>query len=491
MHRIILIVYIVTALGAKLNGQEFIHPSAQNVAPFTADMFGDALFVSASEGEFDLSGPKLRSMVYALDTALNLLDSIDVDQEYGLNRAMVGYIKSIGDSLLMIGANSSNLSRQEGYNLFIAFYDRNMNLVDSVRYKNPDTLRFNLNASLINDSVISIQRHISNFWTPTVRSAPEISLYDFKNRKKISTISYITTSWDSYFEESFAFDGKLLAAQADVFSSEILYVADQNFNLMDTVDGMDFSPPLYYRLYHFLHEDGKHLWTTGQIQHNWVAMVKFNRQFEAVRVDSFNVPNGPMFSQIGCTDFNSLDKVMIASGQREWGTIGLANPVVNDVTIEQGIHVYSMDTAGTLHWQTHITADSVYYRPWELVAAPDGGCFVISTKYDAIKYKGEVTYRLSVIKVGPDGQFVGEREIEVPQPQWSFYPNPASEELWVQGLAEGNYTFEFWAGDGRPVRKLTQPSTAAVSLSGLASGMYQLVISQKGRALGHRSVLVK
>ncbi len=163
------------------------------------------------------------------------------------------------------------------------------------------------------------------------------------------------------------------------------------------------------------------------------AVVKFNEDYSVARIDSFPIKDANFSYAVPWKkpfDWNTPDTIYGIAGF--YPPQGL-NPWngADSVGRTEPFRVVQFDTSGTVHWSRIVGRDSAVYFPYQVVATNDGGALIFSWLYDA-HYSTSIHSRLSVIKIGANGDVLHQNEYDIPtSTPLALYPNPAKDKLYM------------------------------------------------------------
>lgn len=148
----------------------------------------------------------------------------------------------------------------------------------------------------------------------------------------------------------------------------------------------------------------------------------------------------------------------------------ISSPFPNRIVITK-----ADDTLGVI-WEKAYSYPSRYLQATYLFATNDGGCIVTGGAYDDASSR----YDLFVLKINADGT-VGTNEVLIEDLRpYTYYPNPAQDELHLQFSPDIKPTqIELYDLQGRLVR-MQRKGLESLNMEGLASGAYTMRVTLEG-----------
>ncbi len=146
------------------------------------------------------------------------------------------------------------------------------------------------------------------------------------------------------------------------------------------------------------------------------------------------------------------------------------------------ILLYKLELNGEVIWQRFYNNGMVNYMPYRIMATPDGGALIFSTRYD---WNDEYPYQrdIHILKIDSNGNYIplGTEEPLKNDKQILVYPNPAKNKV--------NFSFGFYSKlkidiydlQGKKVFSKLYTHSPVIDLNSFSSGVYIYTISnQKG-----------
>ena len=146
------------------------------------------------------------------------------------------------------------------------------------------------------------------------------------------------------------------------------------------------------------------------------------------------------------------------------------------------ILLYKLELNGEVIWQRFYNNGMVNYMPYRIMATPDGGALIFSTRYD---WNDEYPYQrdIHILKIDSNGNYIplGTEEPLKNDKQILVYPNPAKNKV--------NFSFGFYSKlkidiydlQGKKVFSKLFTHSPVLDLNSFSSGVYIYTISnQKG-----------
>lgn len=412
--------------------------------------------------------------LYATDLDLNILDSLNFDQYFGFaTGSYVGAVKNYKDSIALVAVGDADANPAIHSN-YILYMDTSLEVLDTILIRaERDTQLINVNHHIMDSVLITVnqQRGLND---PLAYA--NIGVYDLGTGAEIDSFNFKADT-DGAFRNMTFFNNKYICTPNYIVPYPFVTL-NADFSYDRVYGRKDFNPWLFYRIDNFLCSDDRHLYTAGYFSSDFVAMIKFNKNLEVVRMDTAYVPDRT-HEQRGCVDYVSLDNIFIGVGQNA------------NVEGSQFIHIFNMDTTGNFNWHTTIFQDSsIRFILYEVVASPDGGAFIISSKYDP-NYMTDEHYRVSIMKIDSTGQVIAEREFRAPK-AFDIYPNPAKDVVQVEGLPKSRlFTAVVLDINGREVLRKELDGERKLDVSGLASGTYLLQVHTGQGFVGSGKLVVE
>jgi len=144
------------------------------------------------------------------------------------------------------------------------------------------------------------------------------------------------------------------------------------------------------------------------------------------------------------------------------------------------ILMYKLELSGEVIWQRFYNNGSVNYMPYRILATPDGGALIFSTRYD---WNDPYTYQrdVHILKIDSDGNYipVGMDKPKTNMKQILVYPNPTKDKInFSFGLYNG-LTINIYNLQGTQVFSKLFNHSPTIDLSTFASGIYIYTISNE------------
>ncbi len=180
--------------------------------------------------------------------------------------------------------------------------------------------------------------------------------------------------------------------------------------------------------------NGKYLYGLGIYNVQSFAVIKFNQNFQRVRIDTLlsewsHSPSSTGYLEnsinsmgVNC-DYHTPDSIFMIGGMPFNNGV---NWLLGD-SVKAPLQVVLADTAGNFHWSRTVgDGDSAYYYAMTVVATDDGGALIFSSKYDHT-HSIEPHYLLSVIKIQGNGEVISENEYSLARGKaLTLFPNPVA-----------------------------------------------------------------
>jgi hypothetical protein len=155
----------------------------------------------------------------------------------------------------------------------------------------------------------------------------------------------------------------------------------------------------------------------------------------------------------------------------------------------------NLDPDLNLNWQKFYGDGNIGYFLWGLLATHDGGCLMMSTRYDPTVQNNELD--VFILKVDPNGLLttVGDGPV-IPVQQLAIFPNPASEHITVRYPdIFGSHEKEILIFNslGLEVKQFTGSINATeidINISDCTPGLYFIVLKVEGKKVASAKVLV-
>ena len=470
---------------------------------------GNVLFASYERDQSSTSSLTFnKNKIFLLDSSLNKIDSINIDQEWNMDNSYSAYMTNYQDSLAILGVASSDLNFQSTNDILILLLNSQLEIKDSLRIINESRL----NPSLANFRILGnkLWMNLSEFDNGILH--PWVVVIDMLNMKVLKDTLYkdLNNPGRNIFSGVLKINDSYYLGNGDVTSSNQFYKINSNYNLTAEVSRKSIT--IFGESSHSIGTDllikgtNNSIYFAGTYNAEYLILGKTDSSFSHFHLDTFGIdcvphdvfPNLACFSTtnwelFGFNDYRTLDSIYLMTGQGEYSLSNLEYRIENDMRVQSDIFVYNVDTSGQVNWRKEIAQDSVYFHPWELVATPDGGALVFSSKYDP-RYKKEYHLRISIIKIDRFGNIVGEQEFAAPRAQWSVYPNPAKGKVHITGLPDAHLRKKVVLMDlsGKTVLEQEYKSGEDLQLPAALQGTYLLQVqNENGRRLGVRKIVVE
>ncbi len=440
---------------------------------------GDKNTYYLSSGKFD--GTTLYAIIYKIDTAGNVTDSLIITPPQGIyscDIAKIEQLKKIGaNDYFGIGCISTQGSPYCA--LWIIRFDSLLNISVDKRYPLlyhnatfygdivlKDSLITIVNTMLFQDQMSRLYFQLSlngDTLKSKIAGNSELAfdLLGFAKTNQIYSIDYIKTSlgpsfsWikiDSVFNESVicAIPGSLKMFTNGEFISTNTIAAFGTFD--------HFPGGVYQRDLKLVTFD-----TIGNIYHSVV------------------IGNPGVVDYVGERSLDYRNGDIFVSYTEDYEIYGPQNykPSI--------IHIIKADTLCNIVWDKKFGGDQ-YYEQWNILATSDGGCIVLAKSYQL--QPAPLDGNMYIIKLDRWGNAVS--NIAIPQiNNASIYPNPGSHGFYLHLASIWNETFvEVYQTNGNKVleTKITTQNHY-IDMRQYPSGLYFVVISQNGKAVARQKWL--
>ena len=494
--------------GAQIS--EVIFNNDDEPRPFSAASFDDGRVLFSSYELFQTSAAQVTpedNKLFLLDTNLSKLDSIVVDQELNLSNSSSLCMANYQDSLIIVGVQSYKTGVRSIKDYHFLFINSNLSIKDTISIKVDDRFSVGLYDIKINNNWLFAS--IFDFQNGIIH--PGLITIDLKNKNILSDTTFrnINNPSLNIFSGILKINNSYYFGDADVTSPNQFYKLNSELKIVEEISRDSIK--VFGGISHSIGTDiliqgaNDQLYFTGTYGREWLLLGKTDTSFSKFRLDTFGIdciqhPVVPSacFSEtnrnfLGYHDYRTPDSLFLMTGQGEYNFHNIEYRVENNMRVQSDIFVYNVDTSGQVNWRKEIAQDSVYFHPWELVATPDGGALVFSSKYDP-RYKKEYHLRISIIKIDRFGNIVGEQEFAAPRAQWSVYPNPAKGKVHITGLPDAHLRKKVVLMDlsGKTVLEQQYKNGEDLQLPAALQGPYLLQVqNENGRRLGVRKVMVE
>lgn len=215
----------------------------------------------------------------------------------------------------------------------------------------------------------------------------------------------------------------------------------------------------------------RYLYAIGIFKSQSFSVIKYDRSFNEVSLDTLRSEWDYMFSKSKFCDYLSADSIFMVGGMG----VSEVYYLLDDDSIEAPLQVVLADTSGNFHWSRTVgQKDSAYYYPWTVCATSDGGALIFSGKYDW-RHTMDPHFFLSVIKIQANGDVVSENEYPIANGKpLEVFPNPAKEYLNFEAPDDKtpkSYVI-FDLKGGVMEQSALEPEQQRISISPLKPGLY-------------------
>lgn len=491
MKYFLVLIICFISKGFILAQNEQIFFTHKNSRPYTASIINDRLVVANVDiNTYDQ--PEFGTTFYAFDLELNILDSFDITEYYGFNSGIVNSIVRMDDTTLIASLSCFHCNfplHSKGVILSINKYLK----IKSDLLLNFSSLQSIRGINKLNDSLMIISSAVDMENSDT--TYPKLYVYNYRDNMIINELEYKNLAKKCFFRDLSIINNRYVVS-GEIWSLsygfyKAYHILDSNFTYVRAVD-----PSIGGRVHRPVQSLGYYnsrFYSINMLNGPTWALTKFDADMNLVKMDTFNTGPGvsdPVIYGEGCADYYTMDSIYVATGQYYMSDFHINQYEQDGNSITNGISMYNIDTAGNINWQLLIRQDSVFYWPWETVAIPGGGAFILSEKYDQRLGVGLHHY-LSIIKIDSDGNFVGEKELDFLAKQLKLYPNPVEDFVNIFGL-ESHENISILISDlnGRNIRETYLGGARKINCAGLAKGTYLInVFNEENRLLGSQKLI--
>jgi hypothetical protein len=431
------------------------------------DYVNDALIINETEvvfainkGVFDLPSGIYESKLVKLDlTTGEFTDSTDVTLQYN-NFLLSGIIDLflLNDSIIIAigGCYNSNYD----YTFYIAHYSLDLELLYEALVEN---FRSRYEIHLFSDSIF----YLTGMHQQFIQFVEEIDIYGNLIRQQTYNFNAHLASnifrTSEHYHMYLHFDTyhRYVLINLDDLTADTVLQYPQGFSPRNSIPGNETD-------YYYVAGRKSVLEIPnppGPLNRN-LAYLKVDQYGNIMEVNEYLTDSLNFYS---IHSFSKNDEFIFLGG-----TQMLTWPSPYEFFMFPGprwLLLYKLTHEGDVVWQKFYKGE-VDYMMWKVLATPDGGALIFSTRYDwndPIPNQRDV----HILKVDSDGNYVvGIDEIKIETRQILVYPNPASDVLNFAFGLYNNLEISIFDNQGKLLHLNTYQQSANIDISHFKPGMY-------------------